>query len=960
MKTIRGESKKPRGLLQREHLGGPERSEATGSAPLPGDRPGLRAFTNFRPPAPEPVPSTPSTPVAASALALEAFPDRPLVPPPNNPRTLLQGTRAPARPQPPPHLSFFAPTLTALLLRIRSHLESTPERLMELNPSRRDAICHYLEQLAGGVSQDSATRLQGLSSTERLRYWTNWRNLPSHHHQALLVYFEDVALMSLAQAILLKAWSDRSVRNWKREDLKDLNAALHGALRPMVPMDREGWQFTRPNLFSWFKLPHEIQEALWSEFSAWRVLDEGPELLMGLVEASRQIQPDRQRPVGFDDRVYAALWKHTPEPDSAIQGRLKRSGYSPTLRDGAIVRKGPTDWSWYCWESAPFSLYLAELSLLWWGPSCPPYWSLGSGLESSIQSQLSLNISVTGKPMVAQRIQEMEACDVAWVLEEQVLRGSQRSPEAQVFRETIDANPSLKRLRTGGTSRGHLQACVAMTKLRPDAVLWWLREERLHASDGSEALQFLLDRGKLIAEWDFSGLSLGSATTTGKPAIPRYLYLFKRVTNVQDRLDHHPTRLWVRGQLRSQIEIPMVLEEALQQGLLGGESQEATKAAPQRGWQILGQRHPLSQREWVDQWPEASATEELAEIQALRRQSRPLASVVTIRGAEAASSAARAILQGLAPNSSTNRAFLVVPCFENGKRRLRTRSPDSGTAESDGFTLIAPDEMLVAPLRAYLESDLVVTWLDHKASRKNQRWALKEQDLKILPVPERLLQTAGSGVSADAPTFALPLPGRWEKLASDLHVAPKNVRQALGELQHDAAGDFVRSVVFVRAARILHERRQLARQISNLITDDGSVRWRELVRTFSNSDFVPVSFHPEISISGNMPIQTPIVHQTTLKSPQAIVLATEAGQQMMLEIPNRLLMDVIWDQIRTLDRPTWSEVVEFVRAPRRSESLESRAADLIRVQGEHQAMVSHLEAVLAETIHALVRSSDAC
>jgi hypothetical protein len=968
MMTIRGDSNKPKGLLQKEQLAGqPSTQDASA-------RPGLRSFMAF--PDAKPASSSavaPPPPTAASQLSLGSL----VASTPTASatqvaaRALLQGTACEGadKPAPAPHLSFFAPTLTSLLIRIRSQLELHPQQLMAVNPSRRDAICQYLELLAGSSPVQPNAGAPALSSTDKLRAWTDWRSLGPSHQRAILVFFEELGLFALAQAILLKAWSDRGIRKWKREDLSDLNAALNGALRPLVPMDRDGWQVNRQNIYSWFKPPHEIQEALWNEFSAWRIVDEGPELLVGLIEACRQSRPERARPKGFDEKVYASLWRHTPEPVQAPGLPRKRIGFSPTLRDGSLVRKGPTDCAWYGWENSAFSLYIGELSLLWWGPSAPPFFGVGNGLETSIQPQLSLNMPFTGRPAVSQKIQEMEACDVAWIQEELVIRGHQRSLEAQLFREVLEGNASLRRLRTGGTSLGHLQACMAIAKLRPGGVLWWIRQEPLQAADGSEALQFLLDRGKLVAEWDFSGVSLGFPPTD-KPALPRYVYLFQRETSVQLRHDHHPTRIWAKGSIRSHIEIQPLLDEALQLAFV--EAETHPRPSTKLSCQLISQRHPQNQREWADHWPEASETDEIAEVQALRRNAQPLASLATIRGGACGNEARRMTENGAGFPSwrPQPRGFILRAHFDGKTRYLKTeplpnpalgQAPMTTTAtDPDSFTLVLSDEAFVAPLRCYLESEIVRNWLNHKATRKNQRWVLQEQDLRILPVPNSLLQQLGQIPGTLGTSFALPLPGRWETLAANLRLAPQNVRQALSVLEHDDSGIAIRCGLFVRASRITQELRAIQSQTESYVRPDGQIIWRALVRNFSPTDFVPPTLHSGVSIQGQMPLHTPITHLSTSKAPQAILLVTEAGHQVRIEVPDRFLFDILWDQIQALEKPTWSEIVEFVRAPRRLEQFESYAADLLRVYGEQLSVLEHLSAILADTAQALVRSSGAC
>lgn len=160
--TIRGDSKKPKALLQTEHLTGPSITLKK----EPGSRPGLLALTTF---------SSPSLP--DPSLAQQA-------------RSLLQLNSSETPSRVTPHLSFFAPTLTALLIRIRQTLEAQPTRLLELNPSRRESICNYLESLAGS---SPAPRTPAMT---QLRSWIDWRNLSTPHQKAFLTFLEEVALFS--------------------------------------------------------------------------------------------------------------------------------------------------------------------------------------------------------------------------------------------------------------------------------------------------------------------------------------------------------------------------------------------------------------------------------------------------------------------------------------------------------------------------------------------------------------------------------------------------------------------------------------------------------------------------------------------------------------------------------------------------------------------------------------------
>jgi hypothetical protein len=70
------------------------------------------------------------------------------------------------------------------------------------------------------------------------------------------------------------------------------------------------------------------------------------------------------------------------------------------------------------------------------------------------------------------------------------------------LRSEVDALPFYRTLKSSGTTLGDLQAALTLAKLRPGAWMLWLREEPISSADGQECLQFLLDRGLLICEWD--------------------------------------------------------------------------------------------------------------------------------------------------------------------------------------------------------------------------------------------------------------------------------------------------------------------------------------------------------------------------------------------------------------------------------------------------------------------------
>jgi hypothetical protein len=859
--------------------------------------------------------------------------------------------------------------MTALKSLILQDLENNLSRLLTLNISRREAIALHLDRLA-----DQPLPAHELSTQPDLigglRRWIEEPRNPAQN-RALKAYFEEIALLVLGQAILLKSWSDRCLRTWSAADLNDLNWAMNTALKPHIPLDRDSWQVVRQNIYSWYKPSAEIQREIWITLNPWKIPTENPTFLAALMASKMSSSPSQsqaRKPAvpalptkevleGYDSRFYQSLWENMPlygfDPENSCPP-YRRSWYAftPTLRDGAVVRSGPASIQWFGLDASPFLVMTAELLQLWWGPSAPPLWAIGSGLEVPTRDQLSLTLNsgtTSHKPSLFSRIAEMEACDAAFVFEERVIRGQARSLEAQSFRDQANAIPYFKKLRAAKTSLGDLQACVALSKLRPGGLLWWSREEPLDDRAGAEVLNFLLDRAKLVCEWNFAEIehSLPSA----KPLFPRYIYLLQREQRLEERLAHRPMRIGIRGQLRSHVEIPLLLEDALQAPSHAG----VHGSGPRGQWVVQIQQSPTAQKEWAERWPEATAHTLLSRLEALREASLPLASATTIRPTPDGDPK-----RGYAWRThSSSKGFWVQA--ENRMLVTRPLPPLGEEATGAGFLVLVTDESVVAPLRHYLESEIVAQWLDSRCERKGERWVLNEQVVRWIPVRRSLLHSLGltPGPSqSESSRGPVILPPEWERLASNLALDPlsafeavKRKRQAAKDSPHpvDPEGESIVSEIFVRAARTLERMRTANNPVLRLIDADGRIRWRMLLDVLPKSECVSIALQPQIRVQGNLPLQLPINEIAPIKTPDpGFVLATEAGLALKIVSDSQILRDMLWDQLQGLVNPTWSELLQYLKVPRRLEIAEETAIEVIRSHGEHTSRLNGLVQLLAE------------
>jgi hypothetical protein len=848
----------------------------------------------------------------------------------------------------PAHFAALIPSLMALKGQILLELENNPLKLRSLNVSRREALAQHLDRLAGHAPAPN-TATGSMDAAGGLRRWIEGPRTTAQN-TALQAYFEEVALLVLGQALLLKAWSDRGVRAWSKTDLGQLNWVLSTALRPQLPLDREGWTLTRQNIYSWYNPSPKIQDDIWAALENWRITDEGPSFLTFLMGPARQVRlaDGCSSAEGYDARFFKAVWDHCPQfgfNPAADVGPLRRSRvvFSPTLREGSMVRTGPVSVSWIGLESSTFFLMAAELVQLWWGPAPPPLWAAGNGLEVHARDQLALALG-SPKPSLLSRITEMEACDAAFVLEERPLRAQGRSLESQRLREQLDLLPYFRKLRAPGTSLGDLQACVALSKLRPGGLLWWAREEPLTSSDGSEMLHFLLERGKVICEWDFSELE--HHLPVNIPLFPKHLYLIAREPRVEERLNHRPIRVSLQGQIRSHVEIPLVLQDAL--GSLH------RQINPHGHWQVHVHKSPSLQKEWTERWPDPASQNQIRLLENVRHLSLPLASATMVKLTPEGDPAKN---HGWSVHA-TMRGLWIRAEHDGDKRKLVAEAlPRPGhEAKGSGFMILVPDEGWVSPLICYLKSDEVRAWLDHHADRRGERWILNEQTIRFIPVPKILLRGLGvpaaleSGEDPDA-AFALPLPGDWEKWASDIAHQPRAVREAMDHLNkqvtsgqvHQEKANHIHATIFIRASRALETMLSGQGRLLSVVTPDGKIRWREMLDILPKQECVQITLNPRLKIVGQIPPYLPIGRFDRIRMPQAgILLSTEIGLTTQIFADNHLLLDMIWEQLEGLVHPTWNELVQYLRVPRRLEIAEATASDVLRSHGEQSQRLNEL------------------
>ncbi len=821
--------------------------------------------------------------------------------------------------QPAGFLYYVAP-LKTVVQDVVTELSKSQRNLLSLNRSRRQALYEHLIRLGGLNAPPSA------SYQDPLEGWLYSPKTPEQE-KALLAFFEEVAIIYLGQTLLLKAWSDRGIRYWKTDDLSQVNWAVTQAIRPKVKIHQEGWQLTRPNLYSWYTPPTHILQKVHSMIREWNLKDEGPTLLPSIIPQIRNHTVHSVENQGYDERFFRSLWQNMSlfglnpcaSPNSVLNS--KAIGFCPTLRDGSVIRTGPSEMDWVGLESYSFQLLLSELTLLWKGPTAAPLWSLGNGLEVHQKEQLQMNWT-NKAPSLVRTISEMESAHVAFVSEEKSIRTQAKNAESYLYKKQLEKLPYFKKLKSAGTTLGDLQACVALTKLRPGGLLWWFREEPISPSDGGNVLKFMLEKGKLACEWDLSSVShqLPSKHTL----FPKYIYLFFREFSVEKRRFNRPIRIQATGQIRSHIEVPKFLDDL---------ARSARETVPETAsWKLYRNQSPTTQQEWLEHWPGQENPKDLERLEEYKKRCLPLGQFITIRTVDDRKKQMPGddlyYDQSISDENSIQLIHTQDPLTQKSKLKvLRCGESFENLTTLRRFILIVPGKTWITPLTHYLQSNQIAHWLDAYCENKKGKWFIKEQTLKFLPIPKVLI---------DSLKKPIPLENsKWADLAYQLPYEPMKTLKRIDSIEHPVEKKVILAQLYLKACELFEHFTNDQNQIFKMVSETGQISWREICSLLPENQKTLITLHPEVRLSGSLPPHIPIMRIEKANQPiPGVRFSTEKGLALHLGSANRALIEVIWDMVKDLKHPTWSEIAQGIRIARDTDILNSTGKDILKSHSE--------------------------
>jgi hypothetical protein len=332
-------------------------------------------------------------------------------------------------------------------------------------------------------------------------------------------------------------------------------------------------------------------------------------------------------------------------------------------------------------------------------------------------------------------------------------------------------------------------------------------------------------------------------------------------------------------------------------------------------------------------------------LEKLRAQSVPLANVCTVRSVPAISPE-KALPSNWKESVGSNGIWIHAQQRELVVRSLQQVSDEDATHA--GFTVLVPDSSWISPLMSYFSSATLRDWLDHHAERKADKWVLSDQIVRYIPIPKALLKALQSLLPGGSPVLS----PEWDQLLFEASQDAKKTKQlqtlVSGQLTQDDASQDLRAAVFVKACLILEQFTKNKTKLLNIVDTQGRIQWTELLKVLPASELTGVTTHARVQVSGNLPPHLPIHTIEKVQAPSlGILLATELGSFIHLACDGATVLDILWEQLSHAQHPTWSELVQSLKLPRRIDFAQSTAQEVLKSHAEARAHLAALGELLS-------------
>lgn len=801
------------------------------------------------------------------------------------------------------------------------------DRLLSLNPSRRESLAKFLMELS---KQPEPSCPQ-----EKLKEFIAHDRTPQAQ-EALKQLFKQIALAQLGKALLVKSWH---LDKFSRADLKNLTSAIEKGMRTYVHLQTSTSQLIQRNFYSWYNLSPAHQDQLWELMELASNEDSTLEnakdwILCKARKLSAETLGERDR---YSKLFYQFLWKslqtHQLIRPSNQQGRTV-FGFCPTMRDGCVMDQAPDHIEWIGFEPLSFELLFCEIRYLWGKPKSLPLWIKGSSLEMSMEQQAQLPLTHSGKQNILQQIEAISSCEIAIIAEENMIRTQSRTLAGQALRKQIDQHSVLKKVKQPQSTRGMYQACQALEKLRQGGVLIWAREEVLEESSGKPALQFILNQAKILFIADLSALQCNQDAI--KRDLPKALYVLQKENNLEERKGYRPLMIKTYGSVESSHDVQLLFDRIF--SLL----KKPDQSFPHEPFQIHSRISPIEQHEWEQHWFNPADDQMVDQIETLKRSSTPLGELAIVRmisWSDLHRNLSVEVNQKSAV-SAPHRFFMWSELGTRGNEIFISEEnnlPSASSKKGNVFVVYPQEAGWSIPLQSLIRSQLTRDWMDYSAERKKGGWNLKEMDIKSIPIPKHIY-TYLKNDSKDS--TGKPINNFEQRLIS---LVPARPGEALTYMENNKAETtLLKAQVFVLAAHVLHQQKKEQATLFSMVKNDGQIDQQALEKVvLQENDLCRIDQHPLIRFTPTLSEHQAISNITPVTHPSpGILLATPKGLSQFLHIQDNWLRERLLEKLAQMQihlaEPTWKEICIEIRLPKNPEQTKMVTLQIVKAFHEEK------------------------
>jgi hypothetical protein len=272
------------------------------------------------------------------------------------------------------------------------------------------------------------------------------------------------------------------------------------------------------------------------------------------------------------------------------------------------------------------------------------------------------------------------------------------------------------------------------------------------------------------------------------------------------------------------------------------------------------------------------------------------------------------------------------------------RSTFQNKSIQKGFIIGLRSPAFVEPVKTYLESAAVRSWIEHTVEKKGSKWNLDETLLRLIPVPNALVEALENSVGSS---------GLWDSILKDPLKNFSEIEKKLSEVRLSTVianemKNQVLAMVFVEISRSFDQKKEAFEKMRSFLGEDNRLKWREYMSMLPPSEKLFFNLHPSVILGTlSAPPHTPIIRAQITNTPkECLHLFFEKLPPFEVRSTSKGLIDILKNQIDSLIYPTWNDLIHTIELPRSIEIAQSSETQLLHSVESLKESISKLGSLL--------------